>query len=61
MYYIQSGDEETRGSWLAGFIRSMPVWTDKMEGAKKYDSQNDTASDEALLEKHHHLCWIIPA
>lgn len=61
MFVIQSADEETKGWYLRGFVKSMPVWTDEKSDARSYQSQDDTALDEKLLETHHHPCWVIPA
>lgn len=63
MFMIQSGSGEFSGQYLMGFIGALPVWTASSKEAWKYTSENEEeiVRDEQNLERHGHLCFIIPA
>lgn len=56
-FYIQNSE----GLFFRGWIGPFPVWADERSDAHAYDSPNDMATDEFLLEKAHIPHRSVPA
>lgn len=56
MMYIQN----TNGEYFMMWYRGSPVWVEDRRDAKRFDSVDDTAQDEAKFEDKRIPVWIVP-